>query len=220
MLLALVIFLFGLELTLSTLQHWASLRQRPLFWQRQIHSPLFIGLLITAIIQSSTATHFHDRGAGSLWIIDAGKRRSTVMGANIGTTITSTIVSLGFLPRKKEFRRAVAAGTYHDFFNILTVVILFPLEYYFSFLSFLSRKLSAITLFHQPWLSAKGFAHIILDSAPSPMRLVSLIGNGFVLIVLSLVILFGSILFFRKVLTSQLGLGSSDRFQRFFFQNH
>ena len=61
-----------------------------------------------------------------------------IMGANIGTTITSTIVSLGFISKKKEFRRAVAAGTYHDFFNILTAAILFPLEYYYGFLSSIS----------------------------------------------------------------------------------
>jgi sodium-dependent phosphate cotransporter len=54
-----------------------------------------------------------------------------IMGANVGTTITSTIISLGFITKKKEFRRAVAIGTYHDFFNILTVVLLFPLELLF-----------------------------------------------------------------------------------------
>ncbi|HBK89736.1 MAG: Na/Pi symporter [Cyclobacteriaceae bacterium] len=217
-LLALVIFLFGLELMLSTLQHLGKpAAEAIILATSNPFTALFIGLLITAIIQSSTATTSMTVAlvaSGSLTLESAVP---IVMGANIGTTITSTIVSLGFLPRKKEFRRAVAAGTYHDFFNILTVVILFPLEYYFHFLSFLSRKL-AITLFHQPWLSAKGFAHIGLGLGTITDALVSLIGNGFVLIVLSLVILFGSILFFRKVLTSQLGLGSSDRFQRFFFQ--
>jgi sodium-dependent phosphate cotransporter len=65
-----------------------------------------------------------------------------IMGANVGTTITSTIVSLGFINKRNEFRRAVAAGTYHDFFNILTVIILFPLEYYYGFLSTLSGSIS------------------------------------------------------------------------------
>jgi sodium-dependent phosphate cotransporter len=217
-LLALLIFLFGLELMLSTLQHLGKpAAEAIILATSNPFTALFIGLLITAIIQSSTATTSMTVAlvaSGSLTLESAVP---IVMGANIGTTITSTIVSLGFLPRKKEFRRAVAAGTYHDFFNILTVVILFPLEYYFHFLSSLSRSLATV-FFHQPWLSARGFAHLGLGLGTITDALVNLIGNGFVLIVLSLVILFGSILFFRKVLTSQLGLGSSDRFQKFFFQ--
>ena len=51
-----------------------------------------------------------------------------IMGANIGTTVTNTIVSIGHLNRGSEFRRAFAASTVHDFFNILAVLILFPLE--------------------------------------------------------------------------------------------
>ncbi|MEJ0057408.1 MAG: hypothetical protein WDN75_18175 [Bacteroidota bacterium] len=139
------------------------------------------------------------------------------MGANIGTTITSTIVSLGFLPKKKEFRRAVAAGTYHDFFNILTAFILFPLEYYFQFLSHLSQEI-ATTFFKQPVEKVQGnFSLVGGGFVEVTDWLVNSIGNGFILIIISLVLLFGSILFFRKVLTNLLGFGSRERFQRFFF---
>jgi len=58
-----------------------------------------------------------------------------VMGANIGTTITNTLVSLGHIRRRVEFRRAFSAATVHDFFNLLTVAILFPLELATGFLS-------------------------------------------------------------------------------------
>jgi len=50
------------------------------------------------------------------------------MGANIGTSVTSTIVALGQSSDKKEFRRAFAAATVHDMFNFLCVLILLPLE--------------------------------------------------------------------------------------------
>jgi sodium-dependent phosphate cotransporter len=50
------------------------------------------------------------------------------MGANIGTTVTNTIVSIGHINRGNEFKRAFAASTVHDFFNLLSVLILFPLE--------------------------------------------------------------------------------------------
>jgi sodium-dependent phosphate cotransporter len=50
------------------------------------------------------------------------------MGTNIGTTVTNTIVSLGHMGRREEFRRAFAVATCHDFFNFLTVAILLSLE--------------------------------------------------------------------------------------------
>jgi sodium-dependent phosphate cotransporter len=51
-----------------------------------------------------------------------------IMGANIGTTVTNTLVALGHITRKEEFKRALSGSTIHDFFNILTVLILFPIE--------------------------------------------------------------------------------------------
>jgi sodium-dependent phosphate cotransporter len=51
-----------------------------------------------------------------------------VMGANIGTTVTNTMVSLAHMGRREEFRRAFAVATCHDFFNFLSVAVLLPLE--------------------------------------------------------------------------------------------
>ena len=51
-----------------------------------------------------------------------------IMGANIGTTVTNTLVSLGHVTHNHEFRRAFAAATVHDLFNLFSVAILFPLE--------------------------------------------------------------------------------------------
>ena len=50
------------------------------------------------------------------------------MGANIGTTVTNTIVSMGHVANPKEFQRAIAAGTCDDFFNLAAVLLLLPLE--------------------------------------------------------------------------------------------
>ena len=54
-----------------------------------------------------------------------------IMGANIGTTVTNTIVSVGHINKGTEFKRAFAASTVHDFFNILAVIIVFPIEMLF-----------------------------------------------------------------------------------------
>lgn len=105
---------------------------------------LFVGLLVTALIQSSstvTASIVAIVASGNMTLQQAVPM---VLGANIGTTLTSTLVSFTFLTQKKEFRRALSSGISHDMFNILNVIILFPLELYFNFLSKTSEKLAKL----------------------------------------------------------------------------
>lgn len=51
-----------------------------------------------------------------------------VMGTNVGTTVTNTIISLAQLTERNEFRRAFAGAVVHDIFNWLSVLVLLPLE--------------------------------------------------------------------------------------------
>ncbi len=106
---------------------------------------LIIGMVCTALIQSSSTVSsiIVALVAGGLPITIA---IPMIMGANIGTSITSTLVSLGHIADKKEFQRAFASATIHDFFNILSVVIFLPLEIAFNLLEKLSAALMA--LFH------------------------------------------------------------------------
>jgi len=98
---------------------------------------LLIGILATSLVQSSSTVTSVVVGlvAGGLPIEIA---IPMVMGANIGTTITNTLVSLGHIRKKSEFRRAFAAATVHDFFNLMCVAIFLPLEIMFGFLQKLS----------------------------------------------------------------------------------
>ena len=89
---------------------------------------LFIGIFSTVLFQSSSTTTSLIVGMVSSGALGLGGAIPMVMGANIGTTVTNTIVSIGHLNRGNEFRRAFAASTVHDFFNVLSVLILFPLE--------------------------------------------------------------------------------------------
>lgn len=95
---------------------------------------LIIGILATAMIQSSSTVTSIIVGlvAGGLPVETAVPM---IMGANIGTTITNTIVSLGHVRKKKEFRRAFASATVHDFFNVMAVAIFLPIEIFFHPLS-------------------------------------------------------------------------------------
>ena len=91
---------------------------------------LIVGTVATALIQSSSTVTSIIVGlvAGGLPVTTA---IPMVMGANIGTTITNSLVSLGHIGDKQEFKRAFAAATVHDFFNLLNVVIFLPLEIIF-----------------------------------------------------------------------------------------
>lgn len=86
------------------------------------------GLLATVLVQSSsvsTATIVGMVGSGTLPVSLAVPM---IMGANIGTTVTSTLAALGSIRRTAEFQRAFAAATVHDFFNIIAVTVMLPVE--------------------------------------------------------------------------------------------
>ena len=89
---------------------------------------LSVGVLGTVLIQSSTTTTaiaVTAVGAGALPIRGA---IPIILGANVGTTVTTTLVALSFIGSRTEFRRALAASTIHDFYNVLALLIFFPLE--------------------------------------------------------------------------------------------
>lgn len=96
---------------------------------------LCVGILATVLVQSSsvsTATVVGLVGSGLLSVDDAVP---VIMGANIGTTVTSTLAALGHVRRPQEFRGAFAAATVHDMFNLLAVAVLLPLELATGFLA-------------------------------------------------------------------------------------
>ena len=99
---------------------------------------LMIGILATVLIQSSSSS---TSIVVSLVGADAISVRAgiyMVMGANIGTSVTNTIVSMGHLGDGDELERAFAGATVHDMFNFLTVGVLFPIELITGYLYYLS----------------------------------------------------------------------------------
>ncbi len=103
---------------------------------------LLIGILATSLVQSSSTVSSIIVGlvAGGLPI---GTAIPMIMGANIGTTITNTLVSLGHINQGKAFQRAFAAALVHDCFNLLAVAIFLPLE---ILTGFLERSAEAISM--------------------------------------------------------------------------
>jgi solute carrier family 34 (sodium-dependent phosphate cotransporter) len=105
---------------------------------RGIQNPLVglaVGTLATVLAQSSSVTTpivVSLVGTGTLGMAEAVP---IIMGANIGTTITNTLASIGSIRRPEEFRRAFTGATMHDFFNIMSVIVLLPLEMLFGVIS-------------------------------------------------------------------------------------
>lgn len=129
-------FLLGIKLLESTIgllgpgvaSYLVNLTRNPIIG-------LFVGILATSIVQSSSATSSIVVGIVSAGTIPLQNAVPIIMGANIGTTITNTLVSLTHLRNKREFGLAFSAATLHDYFNILTVAVLLPLELVFGILS-------------------------------------------------------------------------------------
>lgn len=96
---------------------------------------LCIGILATSLVQSSSTSTSIIVGmvAGGALSLDAAI--FMIMGANVGTSITSMLVSLGHIHRLGELRRAFAAASVHCFFNLFAVALLFPLEWSTGFLA-------------------------------------------------------------------------------------
>lgn len=95
---------------------------------------LAVGILATALLQSSSATTSIVVIAVGSGAMQLGVAVPIIMGANIGTSVTNTLVSLGHVTNDAAFRRAFAGATVHDIFNLITVAILFPLEMATGFL--------------------------------------------------------------------------------------
>ena len=89
---------------------------------------LSIGILATVLVQSSSATTAMIVGLVSEQQLDPGVAVFAIMGCNVGTTITNTLVSLAHVRHANEFRRAFAGSTMHDFFNLIAIAVLMPLE--------------------------------------------------------------------------------------------
>ena len=89
---------------------------------------LILGILATTLVQSSSVTTSLVVGLVGGGMLSVQMAVPMIMGANIGTTVTSSIAALGHMGNRIEFRRAFAAATCHDFFNYLAVIVLLPLE--------------------------------------------------------------------------------------------
>lgn len=169
---------------------------------------LFIGILATSIVQSSSTTTSITVGMVSSGALTIGNAIPIIMGANIGTTITCFVVALAHFGRKEEFRRAISGAAVLVFFCIFCVFIFLPLEIWTGFLQ------RAATGMVNIFAGFGGFTFISpLEAVTRP--LVLLIENllishlylssnvaYFIMLILALIFMLASLYFIVKVMRS------------------
>lgn len=101
---------------------------------------LAAGVLATVLVQSSSVTTATIVGLVGAGVLPVESAVPMVMGANIGTTVTNTLASLGHVRQSAYFQRAFSAATVHDYFNLLSVAVLLPLEVAFGLISGITNR--------------------------------------------------------------------------------
>lgn len=187
---------------------WASGEHAKTLFEFASHpvAGIMIGLVATALIQSSSTVTSIIVGlvAGGLPVATA---IPMIMGANIGTTVTNTLVSLGHVRCKDEFKRAFASATIHDFFNLLAVIIFLPLEMMFGILEKISHWLISPMLATGD-MSIKGFNFIkpitkpVVSAIKEPLASFGDVGGGITLIILGIATIFVAITVMGKLMKS------------------
>lgn len=174
---------------------------------------LCAGILATVLVQSSSVTSATIVGLVGAGALPLDAAVPMIMGSNLGTTVTNTLVSLGHVRQGPEFRRAFAGATVHDYFNLLTVAIALPLELSTRFLSRFaewlttllgrSESLASVTV-ESPIKAAVSWP---LDHIESWIAAVPNVGRGVILLIVGIGLIFMALTFITKTMRVLLAGG-------------
>ncbi|HDH96896.1 MAG TPA: hypothetical protein ENF73_04110 [Proteobacteria bacterium] len=167
---------------------------------------LFLGILSTALVQSSSVTTSITVGMVSAGALPIPNAVPIVMGANIGTTITNSVVALSQITRTREFERALSAAVVHDLFNLLCVLVFFPLELATGFLHRSAHALAGVFYgsmsihYHSPLKAIlKPIAHALKDLFTSTLGIPTKI-TGVSFLVIAFGLIFFSLFYFVRLM--------------------
>jgi len=170
---------------------------------------LLVGTLATAIIQSSSTTTSMVVALVAGGVLDIPHAIPIIMGANIGTTITNLIVSTVHIRANKEFERAFSAAVVHDIFNIMAVIVIFPLQIYFNVLGRIA------TFFGELFEGVGGLkvaSPIKIITKPFTLLLEKIFNkNGYVLMAIAFIMLILALTFLVKVIKKTI-VGKVEKF--------
>jgi sodium-dependent phosphate cotransporter len=185
---------------------------------------LTAGILVTAIVQSSSFTTSMIITMAAAGVVPVDAAVFAVMGANIGTSITGIIVALFNMRIRRQFRRALSAALVHDIFNLLSVGVLFPIEWAFHPLARIAayvphllgmetegRPTSPIKMITKPVVAGFEWAADLVFSNPAWI--------GLVIAIVGLLLLFFSLLMLVTNLKGALLRQIETLFRSIFFRN-
>ena len=90
---------------------------------------LMIGVLATVLVQSSSTTTSIITVLVGDGLVPLESGIPMIMGANIGTSVTNTIVAFSLIGEGQlAYERGFSGATVHDMFNYLNVLVFLPLE--------------------------------------------------------------------------------------------
>ncbi|XP_026959984.1 sodium-dependent phosphate transport protein 2C isoform X3 [Sagmatias obliquidens] len=89
---------------------------------------LVIGVLGTVLVQSSSTSSSIVVSMVASKLLTVRASVPVIMGVNVGTSVTSTLVSMAQSGDRDAFRRAFGGSAVHGVFNWLTALTLLPLE--------------------------------------------------------------------------------------------
>ena len=213
----LYLFLVGVKLLEGGIKGLGSDYTEPLF--EGVSNPLaslFVGILATVLVQSSSVTTATIVGLVASGVIGVEAAVPMIMGANIGTTVTNTLVSLTHARQSEEFRAALTAATMHDFFNVMAVAVLLPLELLTGFLSKSAAAIAGLFgggglggSFDSPIKAAVGWLASIVEEA-----IETVISNETAVAVAGIVVAIAAIFFTLTFITKNMRILVAARIER------
>ncbi|MFC1901084.1 Na/Pi symporter [Chloroflexota bacterium] len=222
----LYIFLLGIKFTGTSFKLFGSdFAEQLITIYSNPFAGLFTGILVTSIIQSSSTTTSLIVGLAGTGLLPIESAIPMLMGANMGTTITNTLIALTFVTRKDDFRRAFAAATMHDFFNLFAIIIFFPLEMAFHiieksafFLTDIFQGVGGVSFVSPIKLTidpvVKGLQHLLTDTMG-----ISDIAVGIIMLVVAVACVVTALIYLVKVMRS-LVIDQTEKFiDKYIFRN-
>ncbi len=214
----LYVFIFSLQLMGDVLKMFGSgLAETLISTTSNPVVGIFIGILATSVMQSSSSTTAIVVGLVGGGDLNVSNAIPIIMGANIGTSVTNTLASMTQIKRSAEFQRSFAAATVHDFFNILSVAVLFPLQYFTNYLGvaadFLGQRFQNVG-------GLKFLSPVKALTRPLASLFKQLLGDWpWLLLILSLFLLLFSLTRIVKALKGLVVNKAEAWFDRYLFKN-
>lgn len=217
LLLALLIFFVGLDLLSDAFELLGEGAAEALL--AATANPIvgvFTGILATTLLQSSSTTTSLTVALVAAGAIDTAAAIPVMLGANIGTSVTNSIVSLGHLNNREEFQRAFTGAMVLDYFNIIVVIIFLPIELTTRLLSWSATQLTnafvgigVIELFNPIDVVVEPIAEFIVDLTQE---------TGWIVLAIAFAAIYFGIRSLVKVLRSLLDDDLESKIKKYLFK--